>query len=168
VAAHSEGRGRGSEFVVRLPLARKAVALPEERAPVPAPREPLRIVLIDDNADIRETLRDYLEALGYQLWTAEDGPSGLAAILERRPEVALVDIGLPVLDGYAVARNVREKLGDNIRLVAVTGYGQAEDRQRALSAGFDEHMRKPLALPDLEELLVDFAAGAKAAPANGG
>jgi signal transduction histidine kinase/CheY-like chemotaxis protein len=168
VAVHSEGRGRGSEFVVRLPLGRKAVALPEERAPVPAPRESLRIVLIDDNADIRETLRDYLEALGYQLWTAVDGPSGLAAILERRPEVALVDIGLPILDGYAVARHVREKLGDSIRLVAVTGYGQAEDRQRALSAGFDEHMRKPLALPALEELLVDFAAGAKAAPANRG
>jgi len=66
---------------------------------------------------------------------------------------------LPVLDGYAVARQVREKLGDTVRLVAVTGYGQAEDRQRALSAGFDEHMRKPVTLPELEELLVDYSSG---------
>ncbi|MFL5379964.1 MAG: ATP-binding protein [Myxococcales bacterium] len=159
VAVRSEGRGHGSEFVVRLPLARKPVAAPAAPGRPAVPREPLRIVLVEDNDDIRESLADYLVSLGYQLWTAADGPSGLAAILERRPEVALVDIGLPVLDGYAVARHVREKLGDSVRLVAVTGYGQAEDRERALSAGFDEHMRKPVTLPELEELLVDFASG---------
>ncbi|MFL5430666.1 MAG: ATP-binding protein [Myxococcales bacterium] len=159
VAVRSEGRGHGSEFVVRLPLARKPVAAPAAPGKPAVAREPLRIVLVEDNDDIRESLADYLVSLGYQLWTAADGPSGLAAILERRPEVALVDIGLPVLDGYAVARHVREKLGDSVRLVAVTGYGQAEDRERALSAGFDEHMRKPVTLPELEELLVEFASG---------
>ncbi|MFL5373208.1 MAG: ATP-binding protein [Myxococcales bacterium] len=159
VAVRSEGRGHGSEFVVRLPLARKPVAAPAAPGRPAVAREPLRIVLVEDNDDIRESLADYLVSLGYQLWTAADGPSGLAAILERRPEVALVDIGLPVLDGYAVARHVREKLGDSVRLVAVTGYGQAEDRERALSAGFDEHMRKPVTLPELEELLVEFASG---------
>jgi len=164
VAVRSEGRGQGSEFVVSLPRARKPVTVPEAPGRPEVPREPLRIVLVEDNADIREALSDYLVSLGYQLWTAPDGPSGLAAILERRPEVALVDIGLPVLDGYAVARQVREKLGDTVRLVAVTGYGQAEDRQRALSAGFDEHMRKPVPLPELEELLVDLASADRSLP----
>jgi signal transduction histidine kinase/CheY-like chemotaxis protein len=159
VAVHSQGRGKGSEFVCRLPLPPGPVAVAEARAPAAVARAPLRIVLVEDNADIRESLRDYLEALGYELWTAADGPSGLASILERRPQVALVDIGLPILDGYEVAQKVREKLGSDVRLVAVTGYGQAEDRQRALSAGFDEHMRKPLELSALEDLLVDLAAG---------
>ena len=157
VTAHSEGRNRGSEFVVRLPLAARTAAIIDAPSrPSPA-RTPLRVVLVEDNADIRESLCDYLGSVGYELQTAADGPSGLAVILAHRPDVALVDIGLPLLDGYAVARRVRAALGNGVRLIAVSGYGQAEDRQRALSAGFDEHLTKPVTLVALDELLARVA-----------
>ena len=157
VTAHSEGRNRGSEFVVRLPLAALTAAIIDAPSrPSPA-RTPLRVVLVEDNADIRESLCDYFGSVGYELQTAADGPSGLAVILAHRPDVALVDIGLPLLDGYAVARRVRAALGNGVRLIAVSGYGQAEDRQRALSAGFDEHLTKPVTLVALDELLARVA-----------
>jgi two-component system, sensor histidine kinase len=157
VEAYSEGRDRGSEFVVRLPLAERPQAAPDRTArPIP-PHLPLRLVLVEDNADIRESLRDYLESLGHEVRTAADGPAGLAVILEQRPDVALVDIGLPLLDGYALAHRVRTALGNGILLVAVSGYGQAEDRQRALAAGFDAHLTKPVTLPEFDELLARAA-----------
>jgi len=153
VTAHSEGRNRGSEFAVRLPLAARTAGTIDAPSPPSPARAPLRVVLVEDNADIRESLCDYFGSIGYELQTAADGPSGLAVILAHRPDVALVDIGLPLLDGYAVARRVRAALGNGVRLIAVSGYGQAEDRQRALSAGFDEHLTKPVTLVALDELL---------------
>jgi signal transduction histidine kinase/CheY-like chemotaxis protein len=154
IGAHSDGPGRGSVFTMRIPLAR-----PDRRVASPAhqeklPRLSLRVVLVEDNADIRETLKDLLESRGYELHVAEDGNAGLAAILTHRPQVAFVDIGLPGLDGYTVARKVRASLQNTVRLVAMTGYGQPEDRQRAHEAGFDEHVTKPLTLPVLEEVLL--------------
>lgn len=160
VTARSEGKDRGSQFIVRLPLASRAADSAAAAALPALPRLPLRIVLIEDNPDIRESLRDYLVPLGYEVHAACDGPSGLVAILDHRPDIALVDIGLPLMDGYAVARQVRETLGHDIRLVAMTGYGQAEDRQRAREAGFDDHLTKPVMLTVLDQLL----AGVPGAP----
>jgi CheY-like chemotaxis protein len=119
-----------------------------------APHRSLRIVVVEDNADIRETLRDFLELSGHRVEVAHDGPAGVAMVLAREPHVALVDIGLPGLDGYGVAAQVRAAAGANrTRLIALTGYGQPEDRRRALEAGFDAHLVKPVNPTDLAKLL---------------
>jgi len=158
VEARSEGRDRGSEFVVRLPVvARKGATSETPATTMSSPSSRLRVVLVEDNADIRDSLRDYLESLGHEVRTAADGPSGLATILEQRPDLAFVDIGLPGLDGYAVAQKVRAALGNGVLLVAASGYGQAEDRQRALAAGFNDHLTKPISLPTFDELLLRAA-----------
>jgi CheY-like chemotaxis protein len=147
VEARSDGAGRGSLFVVRLP----AVPLPaEELAPPPAiaPSSPgqLHIVLIEDNDDAREILHVALTLAGHRVWDAADGRAGVELVASRAPDVAIVDVGLPGLDGYEVARLIRAGArGASVRLIALTGYGQAEDRQRALSAGFDAHLTKPVA-----------------------
>src|SRR5262245_48957672 len=104
----------------------------------------LRVLVIEDHPDGRATLRTLLELLGYQVEVAEDGPGGVARALLHPPDIALVDIGLPQLDGYQVAEQLRAALGPRIYLVAQTGYGRPEDRQRALAAGFDVHLVKPL------------------------
>jgi PAS domain S-box-containing protein len=155
VSAWSEGADRGSEFVVRLP------ALPVEGAPLasadgaaatPAPSR--RVLIVEDGADARESLKLLLEHAGHVVETAEDGPTGLAKLRAFRPEVALIDIGLPGLDGYALAREARERPETAaVRLVAITGYGQADDRQRALAAGFDLHVTKPVDPAALRDLL---------------
>jgi PAS domain S-box-containing protein len=147
VEARSDGAGRGSLFVVRLP----AVPLPaDELAPPPAiaPSSPgqLHIVLIEDNDDAREILHVALTLAGHRVWDAADGRAGVELVASRAPDVAIVDVGLPGLDGYEVARLIRAGArGASVRLIALTGYGQAEDRQRALSAGFDAHLTKPVA-----------------------
>ncbi|HEY6141786.1 MAG TPA: response regulator, partial [Thermoanaerobaculia bacterium] len=114
---------------------------------------PRYIVVIEDNADIRDLLRLKLNHLGHRVETAEDGVKGLEAVLSAKPDIALVDIGLPGLDGYDLARQVREKLGNDVYLVALTGYGQADDRKRALEAGFDVHLTKPADMVDLQNVL---------------
>ena len=155
VAAWSAGPGQGSEFTVRLP----AMAVPDapvESAPTSArPAHPSRRVLVvEDSADARHSLRMLLELAGHQVETSEDGPTGLARIDAFRPDVALIDLGLPGMDGYAVARELRSRPETRaIRLVAVTGYGQAEDRRRALAAGFDQHVTKPVDASMLDDLL---------------
>ncbi len=155
IEARSEGLGKGSEFIVRLPLLR-ALSLEPQEGPEIRDGEPgqraLRIVIVDDNDDIRQTLRDLLEAQGHTVSEAQDGHAGIKLVLEIGPEVALVDIGLPGLDGYEVVRRLRAKMppGEKrTRLIALTGYGQADDRRRALEAGFDAHLVKPV---DLQEL----------------
>ena len=155
VSAWSDGPDRGSEFVVRLPALAHTAGGPAGTAAggrdVPALQR--RVLIVEDGADARESLRLLLEHAGHVVEIAEDGPTGLAKLQAFHPEVALIDIGLPGLDGYALARLARgqpETAG--IRLVAVTGYGQAGDRQRALAAGFDQHVTKPVdpaLLPDL-------------------
>jgi signal transduction histidine kinase/CheY-like chemotaxis protein len=152
VSASSEGPGRGSEFVVRLPLARVSDAglAPPRSFPEPVSR---RILLVEDNPDGRETLRLLLQVWGHRVDVAEDGRQGLQKALSRRPEVALVDIGLPEMDGYEMAQKVRAALGRQIFLIAITGYGQPHDRWRALEAGFDVHLVKPFDPEALQELL---------------
>jgi CheY-like chemotaxis protein len=121
---------------------------PEVRPPV----SPTSIVLVEDAEDIRVTLGELLIMAGHDVTTAVDGPNGVATILARRPTVAFVDIGLPVFDGYEVARRVRSA-GVPVRLIAVTGYGQPDDVRRAREAGFDRHLKKPVGLLELEDAM---------------
>ncbi|MFP5288709.1 MAG: ATP-binding protein [Thermoanaerobaculia bacterium] len=153
VEARSAGRGLGSEFVVRLPL-RPLNAEATSSAPAEAPCESpppaedpgtLRILIVEDNHDGRESLRDLLEIWGHEVETAANGPDGVEAALTSLPDVALIDIGLPGLDGNEVAQRIRAALdGDRMALIAMTGYGQPEDRRRALQAGFDAYLVKPV------------------------
>ena len=142
--AASAGLGQGSVFTVRLPRIAPPPRLDAApRAAVPAGRR--RILLVEDNADTREVTRLVLELAGHEVHEAADGPSGLAALLRLRPDIAIVDIGLPGLDGYDVARQVRSHpAAADVLLVALTGYGQREDRERALNAGFDMQLVKPV------------------------
>jgi signal transduction histidine kinase/CheY-like chemotaxis protein len=152
VRAYSRGQGSGSEFVIRLPLGTPPSGI-EARRPAATTSAPRHIVVVEDNADIRDLLRIKLHHLGYRVETAEDGVKGLEAVLSAKPDIALVDIGLPGLDGYDLARRVREELGNEVYLVALTGYGQADDRKRALEAGFDVHLTKPADMVDLQNVL---------------
>jgi CheY-like chemotaxis protein len=150
VAAHSEGASQGSEFVVRLPL----TLLPQHDQPASGkdttPLD-LRIVVVEDNADSRYTLRVLLERAGCRVALAGDGPSGLETIQCERPDVAIVDIGLPGMSGYEVCQRLRADLGqDAPYLIALTGYGRDEDREAVQRAGFDRHWIKPV---DRNELL---------------
>ena len=155
ISAQSDGVGKGSEFVVRLPLATTAMAEPREKVLVPAGGDgtPRHIVIVEDNPDVRELLGLKLRRLGHTVDAVADGPAGLSAIVSSKPDLALVDIGLPGLDGYEVASRVRETLGNDVVLVAVSGFGQAEDKRRAFEAGFDEHITKPADVKDIEGLL---------------
>ncbi|WP_429300973.1 PAS domain S-box protein [Paraburkholderia sp. GAS199] len=154
VAAFSAGPGSGSEFVIRLPLAQSAL-VPEDDALPDAPHTAgLRVVVVDDNADAAESLAMVLELEGHQLRTAGDGIAGLELIREFAPHVVILDIGLPLLNGYEVARQIRSD--DNnagILLIAVTGWGQQQDKQSAESAGFDHHFTKPVDPRELQRVL---------------
>jgi len=155
VAAWSAGPGQGSEFTVRLPAAAVAEA-PAEAGGATARQTlpPRRVLVVEDSADARQSLRMLLELAGHQVETSEDGPAALAKVDAFRPEVALIDLGLPGMDGYEVARQLRSRPQTKaIRLVAVTGYGQADDRRRALAAGFDQHVTKPVDASMLDDLL---------------
>ncbi len=151
VDARSQGVGRGSEFRVRLPLATSAAAAAarESTAAAAGAHESVRIVLVEDNVDIRETLTELLELDGYWVEGAADGPQGLTRILSEIPSVALIDVGLPGFDGYELARRARSHLGDAPVLIAMTGYGQPDDRARAFEAGFDDHVVKPVSVEEL-------------------
>jgi len=155
VSADSDGKGRGSVFTVRLPLARGAQASAGDAPPGPpsAQATPDRVVIIDDNDEIRTMLVEALELDGYAVEQAADGREGLTRILSARPNAALIDIGLPGLDGYEVARRARDVLGDSLVLVAMSGYGQAEDRARAARAGFDTHLTKPASVAEIQAAL---------------
>src|SRR5437764_1948839 len=111
------------------------------------------VLLIEDSEDNREMMRELLEMEGFRVDVAADGEDGIQQALALRPSVALVDIGLPTMDGYEVARRVRAALGSGITLVALTGYGQPDDFERATEAGFDVHLTKPVNLTDLEAIL---------------
>ena len=159
VTAHSDGVDQGSEFVVRLPLSTKAPPASDAPSPGRSNSGDTRIVIVEDNADSRGMLEALLRLDGYQVAVAEDGKQGLELILHQRPDIALVDIGLPGLDGYQVARRVREEIkGTDMRLIALTGYGQAEDRKAVKDAGFDAHLVKPLKPEELAQLLALYPA----------
>jgi len=158
VSMTSPGRGRGSEFVVRLPaLAGRAQPQPtREAAPSSPPTRRRRVLIVEDNADAREGLRLLLSYVGHDVETSEDASSGLEKLKSFQPEVALIDIGLPGVDGYELARMARRTPEAKATyLVALTGYGQTEDRQKALAAGFDTHMTKPVDPTRLCEFLTE-------------
>jgi two-component system, chemotaxis family, CheB/CheR fusion protein len=152
VDAHSDGQGCGSELVVRLPLATPALVLAEDR--LEAQTSPCRVVLIEDQPDAREMMRLLLTTRGHEVVEAEDGAEGVDAIERERPHAALVDIGLPTMSGYDVARRIRgNRALDSVTLVAITGYGTHADVEAARNAGFDEHLTKPADTRRLESIL---------------
>ncbi len=153
-AADSDGPGSGSVFTVRLPAAR-APEMARRRSGA-KPSAPARDVLVvEDNADARETLRRILELEGHRVRVAADGVSALEAVRSAPPEIALIDIGLPQMDGYELARHIRSELDATRRpyLVAITGYGLPEDRKRTREAGFDLHVVKPVDAALLADVL---------------
>jgi len=163
VTARSPGPGRGSTFEVRLPLLRGASSAAAARPPSARRRGvaaggAVRVLIVEDNDDNRESLVLLLEQLGHVPMAAADGPEALQRLTAGECDLAIVDIGLPQMDGYEVARRVRETgRGSGLYLVALTGYGQPEDRERARAAGFDDHVTKPVDLEVLERLLARAA-----------
>ena len=153
VAAHSEGLGHGSEFVIRLPILRHAP--PPAAPPPPAPRETSRrILIVDDNTDSARSMAILQTRRGHETRTAFTGPDAVTAAAEFLPEVVLLDIGLPGMDGYEVARTLRKMPAlAGAFLIAMTGYASPEDRLASTQAGFDEHLVKPVDLDILREWL---------------
>ncbi len=151
------GAGRGSDFIVRFPLLLAEPARDDGETASPessTTNESRRILLIDDNVDLTSTMSALLRLGGHEVAVCCDGPSGLEAASELQPEVILVDIGLPGMDGYEVANRLRQSPQyDRTMLVAITGYGQADDRRRAREAGFDHHLVKPVFFEVLQQLL---------------
>jgi CheY-like chemotaxis protein/anti-sigma regulatory factor (Ser/Thr protein kinase) len=156
VGVESSGPGRGSTFTVRLPLLapREGRAGDGRRTELPArkPRAQLQILVVDDNVDAAESLRDFFVLLGHDVQVAHDAAGALRLAVEQPPQLALLDIGLPGMDGYELARQLRAVAPDAF-LVAATGYGQESDRRAAREAGFDRHLVKPLGVDDLETLV---------------
>lgn len=154
ILARSEGMNLGAEFVIRLPKMEAASAA-EPRKPIrKGPRR--RVLLVEDNEDSRTTMGRLLALWGHDVEIADNGEAGLEKALELQPDAVLLDIGLPGLDGYEIARQLRSK-GYGKRLIAMTGYGQPEDQQRALEAGFNSHLVKPIDLAQLSQMIVDSA-----------
>lgn len=160
LTAQSSGEGRGSEFVMRLPLTGPENGAGGERrrevtAAAPGDTTVHRILVVDDLVEVAEDMACLLrEGLGHDVRTAHDGPAALAAARDFRPELVLLDIGLPGTSGYDLARRLRREAGlEHILLVALTGYGQEEDRRQALEAGFDHHLVKPVGLESIRPLL---------------
>jgi len=161
VEAVSAGSGRGTEFTVRLPVlaeAPQAGGRAAEAAPGTARK---RILVVEDNDDNREMTRILLETFGHEIHEAADGVSAVELAVQLEPDVVLIDIGLPGIDGYEVARQIRSKLRDRSRLIALSGYGQQKDRHQAFEAGFDEHLLKPVDPKRLLAVLVEPRAPAR-------
>jgi CheY-like chemotaxis protein len=155
VEAYSPGPDQGSEFTIRLPAQPDT---PPVRAAVsraaPSAGRPRRVLIVEDNLDAAETLADLLELWGLEVRVACTGPAAIEAVRDEPPDVALLDIGLPGMDGYEVVRRLREQPGlDQVLLVALSGYGQEADRRRAREAGFHQHLTKPVDVAELQRLL---------------
>ncbi len=170
VAVWSEGIGKGTEFTITLPLAdaRQPAAAPASTEP--GALQKWNILVVDDSRDGADSLAFLLKAAGHSVMTAYDGQSALGLARERQPDVALLDIGMPEMSGYEVARAIRrEAWGRNMRLIALTGWGQAEHRRRSIEVGFDDHLVKPIELDVLEKLLqmgISTPISSKAQPTN--
>ena len=166
VGAASDGPYKGSEFTVRLPLLDRprsagaaAEAAPADDVPGVVHSERIKVLIVDDYAPAAESLALLLQEMGYRTLVAPDGAAGLAALATFRPQIALVDIGLPVIDGYEVAQTVRRTSGfERLPLVAITGYGQASDHERVMASGFEEHLVKPLDAARISELIERLVA----------
>jgi two-component system, sensor histidine kinase len=171
IEARSEGAGKGCEFVVQLPLAMTheyaAAAAAKQASVTEAPQSKRRVMIVDDSVDGAESMSVLLEMLGHEVRVVYDGASALAAAPGFRPEVVILDIGLPDLDGYHVARALRaQPESAGALLIALTGYGQEADRQRTRAAGFDHHLVKPASLEDVERVIAADGAGGQ--PRNPG
>jgi signal transduction histidine kinase/CheY-like chemotaxis protein len=154
VAAVSDGPGRGTTFVVRLPRVEAPHDGASPSSAVTSTPPPLQVLIVEDNEDARDMMRHLFLLAGHAVRDTGDGPAGLAMALERPPDVAIIDIGLPGLDGFELARRLRaDQRGRGVTLVALTGYGHSETRARALDAGFDVFLVKPLAADDLQQIL---------------
>ncbi len=159
IEAHSEGQGRGAEFVIRLPLAVAAGPLDEEQTPTSSGQPAcLRVLVVDDNVDLVDMLAMVVEGAGHHVRKAFDGRSAISAALEYRPNLILLGIGMPDMNGMEVAKQLRrhaEMAG--ARIVALTGWGQAEDRRRTTEAGIDDHLTKPADPRQIQRVLEDVA-----------
>jgi PAS domain S-box-containing protein len=160
IRAESAGLGKGSTFTVTLPIQTAARADVIGKSPQSKPSNGLRILVVEDNRDAAESLRLLLEAYGYEVQVAYTGTDGVSTAQSYRPDVILCDIGLPGLDGYGVAAALRQNPSTaSTRLIALTGYGQEEDRRKAREAGFDEHLTKPADPVTLESVLAGVRKG---------
>ena len=157
IEVQSPGVGLGSEFTITLPLHSEASIEeeePEDPDEEPAIANTLTILVVDDNRDAADSLAKLLQAWGHEVWTAYDGLQAIDLAREKRPLVALVDIALPKVDGYQVAQRLsRDQWGRTMTLIAVTGMGRDDDKERALAAGFDEHLTKPIDYEALRQIL---------------
>jgi len=160
ISARSGGAAQGATFEVRLPVSKAVVPsgdLPEPVVPAGKPAQG-RIVVIDDNEDARDSLGDLLELEGYEVDRARTGEEGVAMVLMRAPDVVLLDIGLPDIDGFEVARRIRSRSKDAVKLVAVSGYGQPDDKRGAADAGIDQYLVKPVTLAEIKAAIAAPAA----------
>lgn len=161
IEAHSDGPGRGSEFVIRLPLASAPGAARAEpgQSSASAQGRRMKILVVDDNNDLVQMLELAIQGMGHDVRTALDGRSAIAAALSYRPDVIVLDLGLPVVSGLEVARELRRHPDlAKMRLVALTGWGQESDRRHTTEAGFDRHLTKPTDPEELETLLATYAS----------
>ncbi|MBV8405553.1 MAG: response regulator [Gammaproteobacteria bacterium] len=169
IEAHSAGAGRGSSFIIRLPFQPAATlgeTLVEAAADTPLHGK-LRLLIVDDNHDAADTLAMLLTLEGHDVKTAYDGRTALSLARISRPDVALLDIGMPEFDGYETARAIRqERGGRDVCLVALTGWGQEQDKRRALEAGFDTHLTKPVELGEMRRVLAELVSAAQEKRSN--
>ncbi len=165
VSVSSDGPGRGSEFIVKLPVVAAVGSQADDASSTRrAGSGPVRVLVVEDNEDAAESFRLLLELHGHQVRVARDGLEGLRAFEEFSPEVAFLDLGLPGIDGFGVAERIRAIAGKHPVLVAISGYGRDEDKQRAFAAGFDLHMTKPVDHDRIEALLQKLASAGDALP----
>jgi CheY-like chemotaxis protein len=162
LTAASAGDDRGSTFTLSLPLGTAAVSLARASLPVadnPVVMAPLRIVIIEDNEDVADSLKDLLEDTGHRVWSAQTGSAGVSLVAEVRPNVVLCDLGLPHMGGLEVCQRIRA-LRTVVQpiIIAVTGWGREEDHQRTREAGFDHHLVKPVAVESLDQVLRTIAS----------
>jgi signal transduction histidine kinase/ActR/RegA family two-component response regulator len=162
VSAASDGLGKGSEFAIKLPRRASPRRDAAAQSEPPETESAKHVLIVEDNQDTRELLQMLIAGFGHRVEVAADGEEGVALAARLRPDVMIIDLGLPRLDGFGVARRVRADLGNAVVLVALTGYGQPEDRRRALEAGFDAHFIKPIEPRRLQRLLADGLPGAAA------
>ncbi|UUX95064.1 ATP-binding protein [Aquabacterium sp. J223] len=169
VWARSGGPGQGSEFMLRLPVVAPSTASATAPAPAPPPAEgsplPARVLVVDDNPDAADTLQTLLGLHGVEVIVARDGAEAVSMACSEHPDAVVMDIGMPVMDGYEAARAIRSRLASPPVLIALTGWGQQVDKQRAADAGFDHHFVKPLALDELLGCLAHVAEPVPAPPA---
>jgi two-component system CheB/CheR fusion protein len=163
IEGHSEGLGRGSKFTVHFPVMREAQNQSDSRQedtpePSAAGSATHRVLIVDDSSDMVETVAELARTWGHDVAVAQDGPAALELASKFRPDIALIDIGLPEMDGYVLARQLRQQPGvETALLVAMTGYGRQEDRRAAHEAGFALHLVKPLDPVRLERLLATLS-----------